>query len=233
MVEIMYDSETLIKKLYTFQDEEYREFNSKLIPGMPEEYFIGIRIPALRKFAKEFARDGYRNAFMRDLPHKYHEENLLHAFLIEENRDFDCVIDEVETFLPYVDNWAVCDSMNPKALKKDLEITEKKAFEWMGSNLEYTVRYGIGVLMRYFLDDRFETRHAEAVAGIVSDRYYVRMMQAWYFATALAKQYDAVIGYVESGRFDKWLRNRIIQKAVESYRVSDEHKAYLKTLRQR
>ena len=139
----------------------------------------------------------------------------------------------METFLPYVDNWAVCDSMNPKALKKDLETAEKKAFEWMGSDLEYTVRYGIGVLMRYFLDDRFETRHAEAVAGIISDRYYVRMMQAWYFATALAKQYDAVIGYVESGRFDKWLRNRIIQKAVESYRVTDEHKAYLKTLRKR
>ena len=229
----MYNAETLLKKLYSLQDEEYRDFNSKLIPNVPEERVIGIRIPVLRSFTKEFFSDGYRDSFMAELPHKYHEENLLHAFLIEEIRDFDCVIDKVETFLPYVDNWAVCDSMNPKALKKDLATAEKKAFEWMRSDHEYTVRYGIGILMRYFLDDGFEAKYPSEVASVGSDRYYVRMMQAWYFATALAKQYDSVIGYIEGGRFDTWLNNKIIQKAVESYRVTEEHKAYLRTLRRR
>ena len=229
----MYDSKTLAEKLFSLKDEKYRDFNSKLIPNVPKDNVIGIRIPVLRKFAKEFARDGYSETFLRDLPHKFHEENLLHAFLIEEKRDLDCVIDEVETFLPYVDNWAVCDCMSPKAFRKDLEKTEKKALEWMGSDAEYTVRFGIGILLQYFLDDEFDPEHAESVAGIRSDRYYVRMMQAWYFATALAKQYDAVIGYLESGRFDNWLQGRIIQKAVESYRVTDEHKAYLRTLRKR
>ena len=221
----------LHKSLFSMQDLKYRDFNASLIPTVDKETVIGIRTPILRKFAKEFGKTEDAKAFLSVLPHCYFEENNLHAFLIEQITDYNEVVSALDSFLPYVDNWASCDCMNPKVLGKHPEKLVKKAYEWTADNRTYVKRYGIGILMRYFLDDNFKMEHLDTVSRIRSDEYYVNMMVAWYFATALAKQYESTLPYIEEHRLDTWTHNKAIQKAIESYRISDEIKKYLKTLR--
>ena len=221
----------LINRLFEIQDLKYRDFSHSLMPTVDKEKVIGVRAPALRKLAKELSKDERSKNFMSSLPHVYYEENNLHAFLIEQIKDFDTAISEIDRFLPYVDNWATCDCMSPKAFKKDLDRLLTKIDQWLSSSHTYTVRYGICTLMRYYLDSRFSPDFLKKVAEIRSDEYYVKMMIAWYFATALAKQYDATLPYIYEKKLDKWTHNKAIQKAIESYRVTDEHKAYLKTLK--
>ena len=221
----------LINRLFEIQDLKYRDFSHSLMPTVDKEKVIGVRTPALRKLAKELSKDERSKNFMSSLPHVYYEENNLHAFLIEQIKDFDTAISEIDRFLPYVDNWATCDCMSPKAFKKDLDRLLTKIDQWLSSSHTYTVRYGICTLMRYYLDSRFTPDLLKKVAEIRSDEYYVKMMIAWYFATALAKQYDATLPYIYEKKLDKWTHNKAIQKAIESYRVTDEHKAYLKTLK--
>ena len=221
----------LINRLFEIQDLKYRDFSHSLMPTVDKEKVIGVRTPALRKLAKELSKDERSKNFMSSLPHVYYEENNLHAFMIEQIKDFDTAILETDRFLPYVDNWATCDCMSPKAFKKDLDRLLTKIDQWLSSSHTYTVRYGICTLMRYYLDDRFSPDLLKKVAEIRSDEYYVKMMIAWYFATALAKQYDATLPYISEKKLDKWTHNKAIQKAIESYRVTDEHKAHLKTLK--
>lgn len=221
----------LQKKLFELQDKDYKEFHSKLIPTVDSDRVIGVRTPELRKFAKEFNKSGERYGFMEELPHYYYEENNLHGFLIEFIKDFDEAVQALDMFLPYVDNWATCDMMSPKVLAKKPDKLILKAREWIASGKTYTIRFGIGMLMRFFLDDKFDIEYPEIVASVKSEEYYVNMMVAWYFATALAKQYEAVIPYIEQNQLDKWIHNKTIQKAVESNRITAEQKNYLKTLR--
>ncbi|MBQ8802726.1 MAG: DNA alkylation repair protein [Tyzzerella sp.] len=219
----------LQQTLFSMQDVSYRDFHSKLMPTIDKETIIGIRTPQLRKFAKEFAKSDKCEAFLNALPHQYYEENNLHGFLIEMGKDYDVVVERIEKFLPYVDNWATCDMMRPKVFKKHLPELFQKIQKWIASDHVYTVRYGIGMLLSFYLDDAFEREHLEMVANIRSEEYYVNMMIAWYFATALAKQYEATLPYIEEKRLDTWAHNKAIQKAIESYRVTDEQKAYLRT----
>ena len=219
------------QRLLSLADEEYRRFQTPLLPSVDPARIIGVRTPVLRKLAKELAGTEESEAFLRDLPHAYYEENNLHAFLVDQIRDYDACIAAIDAFLPYVDNWSTCDGWSPKVLKKHPEAVLVKIREWMASDLPYTVRFGIGMLQRYFLDERFDVTHLDWVAAIHREEYYVRMMVAWYFATALAKQYVTTLPYIEQGRLPLWTHNKTIQKAVESYRVSNEQKAYLKTLK--
>ncbi len=221
----------LQKKLFELQDKDYKEFHSKLIPTVDSDRVIGVRTPELRKFAKEFNKSGERYGFMEELPHYYYEENNLHGFLIEFIKDFDEAVQALDKFLPYVDNWATCDMMSPKILAKRPDELILKVREWIASEKTYTIRYAIGTLMRYFLDERFDIEYPELAAAVKSEEYYVNMMVAWYFATALAKQYEAVIPYIEQNQLDKWIHNKTIQKAVESNRITAEQKNYLRTLR--
>ena len=218
-------------RLFQLQDEGYRDFTAKLLPTVDKERIIGIRTPALRAFAKTYAKEPEAADFLRALPHVYFEENGLHAFLIERIRDYDECIEALDAFLPCVDNWATCDSLSPACFKKHHDKLIHDALRWMESEKLYTVRFGIGVLMAHFLDGDFRPEYLERVAAIETEEYYLRMMQAWYFATALAKQYEAALPVLEQRRLDPWTHNKAIQKAVESYRISDEQKAYLKTLR--
>lgn len=220
-----------IKELFDLQDIKYRDFQTRLIPGMDPETAIGVRTPELRKLAKSMAKEADVEEFLRDLPHKYFDENQLHAFIISEFKDYDRCLKEVDAFLPYVDNWATCDQLSPKVFKKNKADLLKQIKKWIKSNETYTIRFGIGMLLTHFLDDNFEPRHLDMVAKVKSEEYYVNMMRAWYFATALAKQYEAALPYIEQKTLDKWTHNKTIQKAVESYRVEEEHKKYLKTLR--
>lgn len=213
------------------QDMEYKAFQSKLVPTVEPDRIIGIRLPVLRKFAKEFAKTPETEPFLKILPHYYYEENNLHAFLIEGMKDYTAVIQALDTFLPYVDNWATCDSMRPKVFKKHLPEIFEKAKEWMRAADIYTVRYGIEMLMSYFLDDAFSEEVNELVAAVRSEEYYVRMMAAWYFATALAKQYEATLPFIQDKRLDDWTHNKAIQKAIESYRITEEQKGYLRSLK--
>lgn len=221
------------EKLFALADEKYKAFQSKLLPTVAPECVIGVRTPALRALAKEIAGTKEAEVFLGQLPHTYFEENNLHAFLLCRIRDFDSCIAAVDAFLPYVDNWATCDQMSPKALQKDLPALRAQAEKWMRSAHPYTVRFGIGMLMQYFLDAEFSDAYPRAVAAVRSEEYYVQMMQAWYFATALAKQYEAVLPYFTEGRMDAWVQNKAIQKAIESYRVPDAHKAHLRTLKRK
>lgn len=218
-------------RLFTLQDTGYREFHSKLIPNVDKEAVIGVRTPALRKFAKEVAKTPMAAEFMKILPHRYYEENNLHGFLIEEIREYERCIRSLDVFLPYVDNWATCDLMAPKILKKHLPELLEQIRVWIGSAHTYTVRFGIGMLMRFYLEEAFVLEYADMVAAIRSEEYYVNMMAAWYFATALAKQYEAVLPYIEEGRLPVWVHNKTIQKAVESSRIPKAHKEYLRSLR--
>ena len=220
-------------RLFELQDLKYRDFHSKLMPTVDPECVIGVRTPALRKLAKEYAKRPDAAGFLQILPHTYYEENNLHGFLLESIRDFEECLHAVDTFLPYVDNWATCDMMSPKVFKKHLPELLPQIKVWMHSNRTYTVRYGIGMLMQHYLDGAFDEVYPKMVADIRSEEYYINMMIAWYFATALAKQYDAVIPYLEQNRLDTWVHNKTIQKAVESYRITAEQKTYLRTLRRK
>ena len=228
-----YTVEKIKSKLFELQDLEYKAFHSRLMPTISPETIIGVRTPALRKFAKEIAKYDVAEGFIADLPHAFYEENNLHGFLVEGIKDFDQCLAEVDRFLPYVDNWATCDMMRPKVFKKNPEALLVKIDEWMTSGRTYTVRYGIGMLMTYFLEEHFDVIYVDKVAAVESDEYYVKMMVAWYFATALAKQWDAVIPFIEEGRLEVWTHNKAIQKAIESYRITPEQKVYLRGMKRK
>ncbi len=219
------------KELFSLQDESYRDFQSKLIPTVASETVIGVRTPELRKLAKQWAKDERIGEFLNDLPHRYFDENQLHAFIISEIRDYEECMEKVRRFLPFVDNWATCDQMSPKVFKKHHPELLCLIREWLNADHVYTVRFALGMLMQHFLDEDFDPAYLEMAASIRSEAYYINMMTAWYFATALAKQYGAALPYLEKKRLDRWTHNKSIQKAVESYRISDEQKAYLKELR--
>lgn len=219
------------EKLFALRDEKYRDFNASLIPTVDKAAVIGVRVPQLRRLAKELKNGPLAAEFMADLPHEYHDENLLQALLINENKDFGLCMEELEAFLPYVDNWAVCDMLGPKVLAKNKEELMERILRWLDSPHAYTQRFAMCMLMSHFLDGDFKEEYLELVAAVKSEEYYVRMMQAWYFATALAKQYDSAVKYIEGRRLESWTHNKSIQKARESFRVSPEHKAYLKTLK--
>ena len=219
------------ERLLSLADEGYRRFQIPLMPTVDPQRVIGVRTPILRKLAKELAGTAEGEVFLRELPHTYYEENNLHAFLLEQIRDYDTCIAAIDAFLPYVDNWSTCDGWSPKVLKKHPEELLGKIRQWMASDRPYTVRFGIGMLQRHFLDDRFCSDYLDWVAAVDREEYYVRMMVAWYFATALAKQYDVALPYIRDGRLPQWTHNKAIQKAVESYRVTEEHKAVLKQYR--
>ncbi len=224
------------KELFEMQDLKYRDFHSKLMPTVDKEKVIGVRIPQLRKYASSFLKLSSReeiNEFMHTLPHQYYEEDNLHAFIIEKIKDYEECINALNAFLPYIDNWATCDMMNPKVLKKEPERLLEQVKVWMKAKETYVVRFAMGCLMNYYLEENFTTECADLVAEVQSDEYYIQMMQAWYFATALAKQYDAVLPYLLEHRLSMWVHNKTIQKAVESYRITTEQKDYLKTLKRK
>ncbi len=221
----------LQKLLFEMRDVEYKKFHSKLIPTVPAENIIGIRTPLLRKFAKEYAKTDESRAFLKKLPHKYYEENNLHAFLIEQIKDYDEAVNKTRIFLPFIDNWATCDMFTPKVFKSNKTRILQEAHKWIGSEHTYTVRYGIKILMDLFLDEEFSTEHLRTVSSVKSEEYYIKMMIAWYFATALAKQYIYAVKYLEEKKLDVWVHNKTIQKAIESYRIPQDTKAYLKTLK--
>ena len=223
--------QSITEQLFALQDIEYKQFHSKLMPTINPDVIIGVRTPELRKLAKQLAKSTNVEKFLQELPHRYYEENNLHGFLIESIMDFDACIVALNQFLPYVDNWATCDMMAPKVLKTDLPKLYEWVKVWIASEETYTVRFGVNMLMKYFLDEAFLPEYPALVASIRSEEYYVKMVVAWYFATALAKQYDAVLPYIKEHRLDIWTHNKTIQKAVESYRISPEQKAYLKTLK--
>ena len=221
----------LQKRLFELSDSTYGDFQQKLTPTITREEIIGVRLPVLRKFAKDYIKEAEHEAFLKELPHKYYDENMLHGILLSLQKDFDVCLEGTEQFLPYVDNWAVCDTQFPKIYTKNKEKVFPYIKKWIASEKVYTCRYGICMLMRLFLDDDFLPEYLELPAGVISKEYYVNMMIAWFFATALAKQWDATIPFLEENRLGKWVHNKTIQKAVESYRITDEQKAYLKTLR--
>ena len=218
-------------QLFALQDQAYADFQCKLLPTVQCETIIGVRTPDLRKMAKQICKTPVALEFLHSLPHRYFDENQLHAFILSEEKDFGNCIEELEQFLPYVDNWATCDQLSPRCFKR--HTTELLPFirKWMRSTHTYTKRFGIGLLMRYFLDEAFRPEYLEWVATIKSNEYYIRMMQAWFFATALAKQWNATLPFIEQHRLEKDTHNKTIQKAVESFRITDEQKSLLKTLR--
>ena len=224
-------AEKIIKELMSLRDEKYREFQIKLFPTVSPETVIGVRTPELRKMAKEILKSGEYKDFLAELPHKYFDETQLHAFVISEIKEYNVCIDEVNRFLPFVDNWATCDQLSPKVFKKHKAELLEQIKVWLKSDKTYTVRFAIGMLLSHFLDDDFDIYYPDTVAKIRSDEYYINMMIAWFFATALAKQYDAVIGFIENKRLDTWVHNKTIQKAVESYRITPDKKEYLKSLK--
>lgn len=219
------------KRLFELRDEKYGEFQTKLIPSVDTAAVIGVRTPELRKLAKELSKKEDIDAFLDALPHDYFDENQLHAFILSGMKDYDRCIAGVCRFLPFVDNWATCDQMSPKVFgknKKDLLVYIK---EWLKSDETYTIRFAVGMLMEHFLVDDYDTAYPEMVAAIRSDEYYVNMMRAWYFATALAKQYDSAVRFIEEKKLDKWTHNKAIQKSVESYRITPDQKSYLRSLK--
>ena len=219
------------KKLFRLQDVGYGDFHSKLMPNIAREKIIGIRVPVLRRFVKELS-EAEKEDFLQQLPHNYYEENNLHGLIIMESRDYGSCIEELERFLPYIDNWATCDMLRPKILRKHLPELLEKIYQWLSSEDTYSVRLAIGFLMSFYLDDgAYQREYLAKVAEVSSKEYYVRMMVAWYFATALAKQYQDALPYMQKGRMEEWTRRKAIQKALESRRVSPEHKEYLRSLR--
>lgn len=219
------------KRLFELQDLKYRDFSAKLIPTVDKDRVIGVRVPVLRKFAKEVAKSDLKAEFMATLPHEYTEENTLHAFLIEQIKDFDECISALDDFLLFVDNWATCDSMSPKILCKDYDKFYEKIVEWAGSSHIYTVRFAIVMLVRYFMHERIDEKHLKLLLGIKTDEYYINMAIAWYLATALATNWYLVIPYIKKQEFSIWVHNKAIQKAIESYRITPEQKEYLRTLK--
>ena len=217
--------------LFSLREEKFAAFQAKLIPNVAPERVSGVRTPTLRKLAKTLRGSGQAEEFLKALPHEFFEENNLHAFLLCEMKDFEACVQAVEDFLPYVDNWATCDQMSPGVFRKNKQALLPHIRRWIASEQCYTRRFGIGMLMSHFLDEDFREEYLSLVSDIRSEEYYVNMMIAWYFATALAKQYEAALPYLENRRLDPWVHNKAIQKAVESFRVSDGHKTYLKTLK--
>ena len=223
-------SEDIRAKLFELGDENYRDFHAKLIPTVDPARIIGVRTPALRSFAASVSKREDIAEFLSKLPHQYYDENNLHGFIIARIKDYDECVAALEKFLPYIDNWATCDLIRPNCFKKHPDRLIEDIKRWIGSDKTYTVRFGLEMLMTFFLDENFKPEYLE-LAVIKSEEYYINMMTAWFFATALAKQYDAAIGFIENRRLDKWTHNKAIQKSVESYRITDEQKAYLKSLK--
>ena len=222
---------TIREQLFVLQDITYRDFTSGLLPTVSPDTVIGVRTPELRKLAKRLAGTRQAQEFLTELPHAYYEENNLHGFLLEQIKDYAACVDALESFLPYIDNWGTCDCIAPKVLKTNTDDLLVRIRRWIASGRTYHIRFGVGMLMRFYLDDLYRHEYADLVAGIRSDEYYVNMMRAWYFATALAKQYDDVLPYLSGRLLDVWTHNKTISKAVESFRVSSEHKEALKRLR--
>lgn len=222
---------TVYERLAACGSEEYRDFVSKLVPNIPKETILGVKTPDMRRIAKEIRGTGEAEAFLAQLPHPYYEENLVHFFLIAMIRDFDACVQAVETFLPYVDCWPVCDQSTPKVFAKNHEKLLPLIQKWIASDHVYTARFGIRMLMNELLGEDFQPEYLAWVAAVKGEDHYIKMMVAWYFATALAKRYDETVPYIEEHRLGPWTHRKTIQKAVESFRVSDDHKAYLKTLR--
>ena len=225
------DKTDLHKKLYSLQDLKYRDMQIKIIPTVSPESIIGVRTPELKTMAKDFLKAGDHKDFLGELPHKYFEENQLQAFIISGIKDPEECMEELEKFLPHVDNWATCDQMSPKTFRKHKDVLLAHIKEWIRSDKTYTIRFGVGMLMEHFLDEDYDPQYPEMVAGIRSEEYYVNMMIAWYFATALAKQYESILPFIEGKRLEDWTHNKAIQKSVESSRIRDEQKIYLKTLK--
>ena len=215
-------------RLFEMQDVQYREFTAKLIPTVSPERIIGVRTPDLRKYAAELSRTEDAAAFLALLPHRYHEENTLHGFLIGRIADYDACVAALDAFLPYVDNWATCDSIRPRCFKRNLSRLIGEIRRWMASEQTYTVRFGMGMLMRHFLDDAFDPAYLDWVAALRSEEYYINMMIAWFFATALAKQWDATLPFIVNCRLEPWVHNKAIQKAIESYRIPEDRKIWLR-----
>ena len=213
------------------QDKKYGDFHARLMPDIKRELIIGVRVPEIRKYAKSIYGTMEAEEFMSALPHRYYEENNLHAFIIQQIKDIDLLLQELEIFLPYIDNWATCDMLRPKVFSKHKEVLSGRISIWLKSEHTYTVRYAIGMLLSHFLDQDFDEKYLRAVCDIKSDEYYINMMRAWFFAEALAKQYEKAVPYIENRLLDDWTHRKAIQKAVESFRVSDEHKEYLKSFR--
>ena len=221
----------IVAELFRMQDKDYAVLQAKIIPNVASEKIIGVRTPALRTFAKSLYKDSDIDAFLSDVPHQYFDEEQLHAFVISLEKNFGKCIAQVDAFLPFVDNWATCDQLSPKVFKKSPEKLLPYIETWIKSDKTYTVRFAIGMLMQHFLDDHFDTKYADMVAKVRSEEYYINMMIAWYYATALAKQYESILPYIEGKRLDDWTHNKAIQKSVESYRITDEQKKYLKSLK--
>ena len=221
------------KELFSRQDKEYMKFLSKLTPNVSEDTIIGVRIPEIRKLAKKLVKNNEYEDFLKELPHKYYDENLLHGAIISENKDFENCIELLNSFLPFVDNWAVCDTISPKIFKKHKKELIEKIKEWSQSDKTYTCRFGVEMLMTHFLDEDFKKEYLEMVANIHSEEYYVKMVIAWFFATALAKQWDYAVIYLENNKLDVWVHNKTIQKARESLRILEDKKGYLKGLKRK
>ena len=224
-------SKNIQSLLFAKQDIKYRDFQAPLFPNIAKEKIIGVRTPELKRLAKELYGSDIANKFIETLPHEYFDENQLHAFLISLIKDYKTCLKEVERFLPYIDNWGTCDQLSPKVFAKHKEELVVDIKRWIKSKHTYTVRFAIGMLLGLYLDESFKEDYLELVSGVKSDEYYINMMIAWYFATALAKQYDSTIKYIEDKQLDPWVHNKTIQKAVESYRITNEQKAYLKSLK--
>ena len=222
---------SIYDKLSEVKDEEYKEFQSKLVPNISPDVILGVRTPDMRRIAKEMYGTPEGDAFLRELPHRYYEENLVHFFMIARIRDFDECVSAVETFLPYIDCWPVSDQSSPAVFKKNHQKLIPYIKKWISSDHVYTARFGLRMLMNEYLGEDFKDEYLELVSSKEGDDYYLKMMIAWYFATALAKRYDETIPYIEERRLDEWVHRKSIQKALESYRVSDEHKEYLRSLR--
>ena len=219
------------ERLFELQDKASGDFHSGLVPNISREKIIGVRVPDARRLAKEYGKDPECRDFLRALPHKYYDENMLHGILLSGLKDYEECVQAVEEFLPYVDNWAVCDILSPKIFRKHRTELIAKVREWSASEKTYTCRFGLEMLMTHYLDEDFRAEYLEIPAGVCSEEYYVNMMIAWFFATALAKQWDAAIPYLQDNRLGAWVHNKTIQKARESFRITQEQKAYLKTLR--
>ena len=223
---------TIREKLFEYRDPKNAAFQAKLTPGILPETFLGVRVPKLRLIEKQFRNTEESKGFLNTLPHEYYDENILHSVFISNLKDYDQVLDALEVFLPYVDNWAVCDTLRPIVFKKQKVNLLDKIKEWIASEKTYTCRFGIDMLMTFYLDDDFQEEYLALVTDVHSEEYYVKMMIAWFFATALAKQWDSTIPYIENRMLDLWVHNKTIQKACESYRITDEQKTYLRTLKQ-
>ncbi len=227
------ENKIIIHELFKLQDLQYRDFAIKLIPTVNPATVIGVRTPALRSFAKQLKGTETASVFISNLPHKYYDENQLHAFILSEMKDYGLCIEAVDRFLPWIDNWATCDQLSPKIFKKYLIELPDPVMRWIQSDHCYTVRFAIGMLMKYFLDGAFDLKYPIYISKMRSDEYYINMMIAWYFATALAKQYDHILPFLEQKLLANWTHNKAIQKAVESYRLTNDQKTYLKTLKLR